>query len=91
MKDSYDKNIKLHCIVCGGVDFQCNDDNSYIKCNRCGKEYMGGYEELVELNKENINQETEKTKEELFKDVEKDFTKKLKDVFKGDKNIKFEG
>lgn len=90
MKDSYDKSIQLRCVACGDIDFEINDDKSYIKCNRCGKEYLGGYDELVALNEKNINKELEKTKAEILRDAKKDMTKSLKDAFKGNKNIKFE-
>lgn len=89
MKDNYNKSIELRCITCGDTDFDFNDDKSWIKCNRCGKEYNGGYDELVELNQENINQELEKTKEEIGKDLQKEMTDMFKKAFKGNKNIKF--
>lgn len=91
MKDSYDKNIQLRCISCGDTDFEFNDDKTWIKCNRCGKEYQGGYNELVELNQENINQELEDTKNEIAKDLKDDITQMFRDAFKGNKNIKFKG
>lgn len=91
MKDSYDKKNQLRCITCGDTDFEFNDDKTWIKCNRCGKEYLGGYDELVELNQENINQELEETKGEIAKDLKEDITKMFKDAFKGNKNIRFNG
>lgn len=91
MKASYDKKIQLRCIACGDTDFKFNDDKTSIKCNRCGKEYLGGYDELVELNQENINQELEENRGEIVKDLKKDITKMFKDAFKGNKNIKFKG
>jgi ribosomal protein S27E len=63
MKKSYDKTINLKCITCGDSDFEFNDDKTWIKCNRCGREYQGGYDELVELNQEIINLELEKLKQ----------------------------
>ena len=89
MKSSYDKSIQLRCITCGDTDFEFNEDKSWVKCNRCGKEYLGGYDELVELNKETINQELDKTKEEIGKDLQKEMNEMLKKAFKGNKNIKF--
>ncbi len=91
MKESYKKTIKLRCITCGDSDFEFNDDKSWIKCNRCGKEYPEGYDELVKLNQELINQELDKSKEEILKDTQKDITDMLKEAFKGNKNIKFKG
>ncbi len=89
MKDNYNKSIHLKCINCGDTDFEFNDDKSWIKCNRCGKEYNGGYEELVVLNQENINQELEKTKEEVGKDLQKEISDMFKKAFKENRNIKF--
>jgi ribosomal protein S27E len=88
MKEDYNKSIQLRCITCGDIDFEFNDDKSWIKCNRCGKEYSGGYDELVELNQENINHELEKTKEEIGKDLEKEITDMFKKAFKGNNNFK---
>lgn len=89
MKSSYDKSIQLRCITCGDTDFEFNEDKSWVKCNRCGKEYLGGYNELFELNKETINQELDKTKEEIGKDLQKEMNEMLRKAFKGNKNIKF--
>ncbi|MFA5324842.1 MAG: hypothetical protein WC305_01595 [Bacteroidales bacterium] len=89
MKDNYNKSIQLRCITCGDTDFEFNEDKSWIKCNRCGKEYNGGYDELVELNQENINQELEKTKQEIGEDLQKEMEDMFKNAFKGNKNIKF--
>jgi len=91
MKDSYNKSIQLHCITCGDSDFEFNEDKTWIKCNRCGREYLGGYDELFELNQENINRELDETKKEITKDLKDDITKMFQDAFKGNKNIKFKG
>lgn len=89
MKDNYNKSIQLRCITCGDTDFDFKDDKSWIKCNRCGKEYNGGYDELVELNQKSINQELEETKEEIGNDLQKEMTDMFKKAFKGNKNIEF--
>ena len=32
---------KLRCITCGDTEsFEFNDDKSYIKCVKCGREYL---------------------------------------------------
>ena len=83
---SYDREVKLQCVVCGDNDsFESNDDNSYIKCLKCGREYNGGYDEVVELNQELINNEVENMKNEVVEDIHKIFEK----AFKGNRNIKF--
>jgi ribosomal protein S27E len=91
MKDNYDKSIQLKCVTCGDSDFEFNEEKTWVKCNRCGREYLGGYDELVELNQENINRELDETKKEITKDLKNDITKMFKDAFKGNKNIKFKG
>lgn len=87
MKDKdYNRQIQLRCIVCGdNSSFESNEDKSYIKCVKCGREYHGGYDEVVELNQELINNEIENIKVELVEDVHKMF----KDAIKGNKNIRF--
>lgn len=89
MKPTYNKSIELKCTTCGDSNFSFNEDKSWIKCNRCEREYNNGYDELVNLNQETINNELNKTKEEIMADVKKDLQDALKKAFKGNKNIKF--
>lgn len=89
MKKNYSKSIQLRCVVCGSADdFEFNEDKTYIKCTKCNREYLGGYDELVELNKDLIEEEIELTKEEISRDVQKDLSDMLKKAFKGSKHIK---
>jgi len=90
MKKDYNKSIRLRCVVCGSdSDFESNDDKTYIKCTKCNREYLGGYDELVELNQTMIDEEIEATKQEIKEDLEKDIHDMLKKAFKGNKYIKF--
>lgn len=90
MKDNYSFNIRLRCVVCGSEDnFECNEDKSYIKCTNCGKEYFGGYDELVECNQELIAEAKELVVDEIDKDLQKDKNSLFKNAFKGNKFIKF--
>lgn len=90
MKDNYSFNIRLRCVVCGSEDnFECNGDKSYIKCTNCGKEYFGGYDELVECNQELIAEAKELVVDEIDKDLQKDINSLFKNAFKGNKFIKF--
>ena len=85
MKNDYSKNIPLRCIVCGSdSSFQFNEDKSYVKCLMCNREYLGGYDELVELNQQSIHEELEATLNEITKDLKSD----LKKAFRGNKFIK---
>lgn len=79
MKDDYNRLIKLRCITCGDdSSFEHNEDKTYIKCTRCGREYFGGYDELVELNQEQIDSEIQNIQEEVTKDLEDDIRKMFK-------------
>ncbi len=84
MKEEYE--IRLRCATCGCDDqFEFNDDQSYIKCTFCNREYLGGIEELKELNEEVIAE----VKEEIEQDAMTYFEAELKKAFKGNKYIKF--
>lgn len=85
MKNDYSKNITLRCVVCGSdSNFQFKDDKSYVKCLMCNREYLGGYDELVELNQQLIHEEMEATKDEIIEDLKTE----LKKAFQGNKFIK---
>lgn len=89
MKKDYNKNIRLRCVVCGSdSNFESNEDKTYIKCTKCNREYLGGYDELVELNQALIDEEVEATKQEVKEDLEKEIHEMLKKAFKGNKYIK---
>lgn len=51
MKESYV--FRLRCATCGSEDkFESNTDQSYVKCTFCNREYLGGIDELKELNQD---------------------------------------
>jgi len=89
MKKSYDKKIILRCVTCGDSNFEFNEEKTWAKCVRCGREYNNGHDELIELNQSSINSSINETKSEIIKDMKNDLSKMLKDAFKGNKNIKF--
>lgn len=71
---------KLRCATCGDAEsFEFNDDKSYIKCAKCGREYFGGYDELLSYNQEAI----EAMKGQIEADAEEYMKKTLQDAFKG--------
>ena len=89
MKDKYLYNIKLRCVVCGCSDkFDYNQDKTYIKCTNCDKEYLGGYDELVSYNQDQIEDLKNNAAKEIKQDIQKEFNQKLKEIFKGNKFIK---
>lgn len=46
--------MRCRCMSCYSTKFDYNEDLTYVKCKQCGREYKGGYEELVYLNKKYI-------------------------------------
>lgn len=90
MRKEYNRSISLRCVVCGSADhFEYNDDKTYVKCTLCNREYLGGMEELQEMNEAMIADEIESIKKDVAKDVEKEITEMLKNAVKGNKYITF--
>lgn len=88
MNKQYDKSISLRCVVCGSADhFEYNDDKTYVKCTLCNREYLGGLDELQEMNEAMIAEEVEAIKKEVTQDVEKELSDMIKKAFKGNKYI----
>lgn len=71
---------RLRCATCAGEDFEFNEDKSYIKCTTCGREYFGGYDELIEYNQDVQEEVIRQVKEEVKKVVESEFQKTFKDI-----------
>lgn len=44
-------NATCICVSCLGKSFEYNADKTYVKCKTCGREYHGGYLEVVDLNR----------------------------------------
>ena len=89
MKDNYNKSISLSCGTCGDTSFEFNKDKNFVKCKRCDREYQGGYDELVKINQDEINEKVKCMKQEVTQDLTNDLNQMLKNVLKGNKNIKF--
>lgn len=89
MKESYDRSIPLRCVVCGSADdFEYIENKTFIRCKKCNKEYLGGYDELVELNQAHIQDVIDDLKDEVKQDAEKYLRDSLKKALKGNKYIK---
>lgn len=83
LNKDYSRDIKLRCVVCGDTEsFKVDDNDQTIICERCGREYPGGKDELIELNQQLIDEEVENVKTEVTKDVQKEFEKMIKSMFK---------
>ena len=83
LKDNYDFSVPLRCIVCGSDDcFEFNDDKSFVKCTQCGKEYPGGYDELVSCNAAFIEEAKEEVLDNIKEDLQKEVHQMFKDAFK---------
>ena len=74
---------KLRCITCAGEDFEFNEDKSYVKCTTCGREYLGGYDELLQYNQDVHDEVMNSMKKDAEEIVKTEFEK----AFKGLKNI----
>lgn len=74
---------KLRCITCAGEDFKFNEDKSYVKCTTCGREYLGGYDELLQYNQDAQDEVMNRMKKDAEEMVRSEFEK----AFKGLKNI----
>lgn len=65
------------CMDCFEDRFEWNDDKSYVRCKVCGREYMGGYNELVDLNRKYIEKNGPgKYKNDIAKTIKSIFCKK---------------
>lgn len=75
---------KLRCITCAGEDFEFNEDKSYVKyATTCGREYLGGYDELQynqDVQDEVMNSMKKDAEEIVKTEFEKTFKKGLKNI-----------
>ena len=77
--NNYAKSIKLICATCRSGDFLAKDEESgKITCTKCNRVYHGGYDELVELNQQVIDDEIENMKDEVRQDIVKDINAMFK-------------
>ncbi|GAT64057.1 hypothetical protein [Paludibacter jiangxiensis] len=68
--------IRLICATCGSDShFEFNEKKSHIKCTNCNREYSGGYNELLELNKDRIRQQ-------MAQEAKSEILNHLKEAFK---------
>ena len=81
MKKNYSFSVMLRCPICGSADIDLSEDKSYGKYNMCNKEYLGGCDELVELNQATIDAALEEKKSEIQKGLEKELHDRLKKAF----------
>lgn len=51
LENSCSAYISCKCPSCGNTKFDTNEDKSFAKCAKCGREFHGGYMELVGLNR----------------------------------------
>lgn len=74
--DDMTENVVPRCDTCGCTDyFEANEDNSYIKCTNCGREYFGGKNELIEYNQEEIEEAQERLQAAIAKKMQKELFK----------------
>lgn len=83
MKNSYNTTVTLQCGSCGSTNLE-SKDKSYVKCNNCNREYLGGEDELVKANQRVIKRMVERKADEIAKNFADDLMK----AFKGNKNFR---
>ena len=66
--------IGCKCLDCFEESFEWNEDKSYVRCKICGREYLGGYNELVDLNRKLIA-------EKGLNNHHKDISEAIKNLF----------
>ena len=70
---------QLICDTCGSDEhFETNEDKTYVKCCICGREYFGGYNELLQLNKPRITEIAKIEGRKLADETMRSIMKKLK-------------
>lgn len=84
--EKYDRTIRLLCPVCASTDMERSEESDFVKCISCGKEMTK--HTLIEENGESIEIHVDELKNEISKDIEKEFSAMLKNAFKGSKNIR---
>ncbi|MCW1876312.1 hypothetical protein OMR58_17815 [Erwinia sp. INIA-01] len=84
--EKYDREITLLCPVCGNSEMEHDVDSEIVKCIGCGKELV--CDELIQENGVSVDSYVNEVKEELTKDIQKQFNDMLKKAFKGSKNIR---
>lgn len=84
--EKYNRKITLLCPVCGGSEMECIENSEIVKCVGCGNELTN--DELIQENGVGIDAHANEVKEELIKDIQKQFSDKLTKAFKGNKNIR---
>lgn len=87
----YNRDITLLCPICGGTQFEHDDDDidaehASFRCVSCGHEMTK--DEFVHENSENIDEHVLKIGKEAVNDLAKEMKKALKNAFSGNKNIK---
>ncbi|QQD13739.1 hypothetical protein [Sphingobacterium sp. UDSM-2020] len=77
--------VTVFCPTCGLSDFNHKEDETYIQCNNCKREYLGGIDELLEYNQQQVDDGTAALGQKLLDD----FGKTLESKFRNNKNFKF--
>jgi hypothetical protein len=83
------RTISLQCTTCGGTDFEnaeSEDAAAIVECRSCHRTTTR--EQLIEDNAEHIKIQKQELANEVIGDLTKDFEKKMRDAFRGNKFIK---
>lgn len=89
--EKYNRSVSLICPTCGCSDFSYEEGTDetiqIMTCASCEREF--NKDELIQENRENIEEHLSEMKEDVVNDVADKLRKSLKKAFSGSKNIRF--
>lgn len=89
--EKYNRSIRLLCPTCGRSEFSyeegAEETVQIMTCASCEREF--NKDELIQENRENIEEHLSEMKDQVIKDVADELRKSLRKAFSGSKNIRF--
>ncbi|MDH0306072.1 ECs_2282 family putative zinc-binding protein [Aeromonas caviae] len=87
--DKLNREIRMYCPTCGNTEFSFveHDEEGLVICTQCEREMAKS--ELLEENSELLAEAKNEITKEAHKQIELEIKKRLRNAFKGNKNIKF--
>ncbi|MFM5869328.1 ECs_2282 family putative zinc-binding protein [Aeromonas caviae] len=87
--DKLNREIRMYCPTCGNTEFSFveHDEEGLVICTQCEREMAKS--ELLEENSELLAEAKNEITKEAHKQIELEIKKRLRNAFKGNKNLKF--
>ena len=75
----YNRSVTLLCPTCGNTEFAHEENSSeLVRCASCGREFTK--DDLIRENSENISIGVEEMKQQVVKDITKEFKSALQGI-----------